>query len=110
MTPRLLAAGRVLSLERPLVMGIVNATPDSFSDEGELMTEDARLARGRALLAAGDRGPSGLRYVEVDWGDGSRTRHRNSSHVYKKGRYTLRVAAVDRADNRTVKTKALRIP
>ena len=60
--------------------------------------------------AAGDRGPSGLRYVEVDWGDGSRTRHRNSSHVYKKGRYTLRVAAVDRADNRTVKTKALRIP
>ena len=53
MTPRLLAAGRVLSLERPLLMGIVNATPDSFSDAGELTTTDARLARGRALLAAG---------------------------------------------------------
>jgi hypothetical protein len=60
--------------------------------------------------SASDRGPSGLRYVQVDWGDGSRTRHRNSSHVYKKGRYTLRVAAVDRADNKTVKSKALRIP
>lgn len=69
--------------------------------------------RGRRVSVssrAGDRGPSGLRYVEVDWGDGSRTRHRNSSHVYKKGRYTLRVSAVDRADNATVKSKALRIP
>jgi dihydropteroate synthase len=34
-------------------MGIVNATPDSFSDPGELPTAEARLARGRALLAAG---------------------------------------------------------
>ena len=69
--------------------------------------------RGRRVTvssSAGDRGPSGLRYVEIEWGDGSRTRHRNSSHVYKKGRYTLRVAAVDRADNATVKKKALRIP
>jgi dihydropteroate synthase len=47
------AAGRVLPRGRPLLMGIVNATPDSFSDEGELLTDDARLARGRALLAAG---------------------------------------------------------
>jgi dihydropteroate synthase len=34
-------------------MGIVNATPDSFSDGGELPDELARLARGRALLADG---------------------------------------------------------
>ena len=53
MTPRLQAAGRVLSLERPLLMGIVNATPDSFSDAGELPDAEARLARGRALLEAG---------------------------------------------------------
>jgi dihydropteroate synthase len=51
--PVLRAAGRVLPLERPLLMGIVNATPDSFSDGGELPTAEARLARGRALLAAG---------------------------------------------------------
>ena len=60
--------------------------------------------------SAGDRGPSGLRSVEIAWGDGSRTKHRNSSHVYKKGRYTLRVTAEDRAGNTTVKSKALRIP
>ncbi len=53
MTLRLQAAGRVLSLERPLLMGIVNATPDSFSDAGELPDAEARLARGRALLTAG---------------------------------------------------------
>jgi dihydropteroate synthase len=51
--PVLRAAGRVLRLERPLLMGIVNATPDSFSDEGELLTTEARVARGRELLAAG---------------------------------------------------------
>jgi dihydropteroate synthase len=34
-------------------MGIVNATPDSFSDAGELRDLDARLERARALVAAG---------------------------------------------------------
>ena len=54
MTPPVLrAAGRAVALERPLLMGIVNATPDSFSDEGELPDTGARLARGRALLADG---------------------------------------------------------
>jgi dihydropteroate synthase len=38
---------------RPLLMGIVNATPDSFSDAGELGDLEARVARGAALLEAG---------------------------------------------------------
>jgi dihydropteroate synthase len=38
---------------RPLLMGIVNATPDSFSDAGELPDLEARVARGSALLEAG---------------------------------------------------------
>jgi dihydropteroate synthase len=38
---------------RPLLMGIVNATPDSFSDAGEQLTLDARVAHGVALLEAG---------------------------------------------------------
>lgn len=42
-----------LSLARPLIMGVVNVTPDSFSDGGETMDADAAVARGRALLAAG---------------------------------------------------------
>ncbi len=42
-----------LSLARTLVMGVVNVTPDSFSDGGEALDSAAAIARGRALLAAG---------------------------------------------------------
>ncbi len=35
-----LADGRTLSLERPLVMGVLNVTPDSFSDGGRFSTPD----------------------------------------------------------------------
>ena len=38
---------------RPWLMGIVNATPDSFSDAGERRTLDARVALARELLDAG---------------------------------------------------------
>jgi dihydropteroate synthase len=38
---------------RPLLMGIVNATPDSFSDGGDHPTVEARVEHGAALLAAG---------------------------------------------------------
>ncbi len=48
------AAGRTLALgERPWLMGIVNASPDSFSDAGELADLDARVQRARTLLAQG---------------------------------------------------------
>lgn len=42
-----------LKLDRPLVMGIVNATPDSFSDGGEAYTFDAAVARGLAMVEQG---------------------------------------------------------
>jgi dihydropteroate synthase len=42
-----------LSLDRPLVMGIVNVTPDSFSDGGNFADPARALAAGRAMLAAG---------------------------------------------------------
>lgn len=42
-----------LDLSQPRVMGIVNATPDSFSDGGEAYTFEDAVARGRAMLAAG---------------------------------------------------------
>ncbi|WP_028063366.1 dihydropteroate synthase [Solirubrobacter soli] len=38
---------------RPLLMGILNATPDSFSDGRGDEPVSVRLARGRALVAAG---------------------------------------------------------
>jgi len=41
------------ALRRPLVMGIVNATPDSFSDGGRHAGVDAAVAHGLALVADG---------------------------------------------------------
>jgi dihydropteroate synthase len=38
---------------RPLVMGVVNVTPDSFSDGGAWFTPEAALAHGRRLLHEG---------------------------------------------------------
>lgn len=40
-------------LDRTLVMGVVNVTPDSFSDGGRFLAPDAAVAQGRALAAAG---------------------------------------------------------
>ncbi len=39
--------------ERPWLMGVLNATPDSFSDAGEHPTPTDRLRHGEALLHAG---------------------------------------------------------
>jgi dihydropteroate synthase len=44
---------RSLSLCRPLLMGVVNVTPDSFSDGGTHLDPDRAVAAGRALLEAG---------------------------------------------------------
>lgn len=46
-------AGGELSLARPRILGILNVTPDSFSDGGRFTTIDAALARAEALLEGG---------------------------------------------------------
>ncbi len=46
-------AGRPLALDRPRVMGIVNVTPDSFSDGGRHADAAAAIAHGLALVAEG---------------------------------------------------------
>ena len=52
-TPTLDCAGRALKLDRPRVIGIVNVTPDSFSDGGEHATTDAAIAHGLRLAEEG---------------------------------------------------------
>lgn len=42
-----------LSLARPLIMGVVNVTPDSFSDGGHFLLTAAAVARARQLIAEG---------------------------------------------------------
>jgi dihydropteroate synthase len=50
---QLRCAGRVLVLDRPVVMGVLNVTPDSFSDGGRHLDPDAALARAEQMLAEG---------------------------------------------------------
>jgi dihydropteroate synthase len=50
---RLLCAGRVLELDRPAVMGVLNVTPDSFSDGGRYLDPDAALAQAERMAAEG---------------------------------------------------------
>jgi dihydropteroate synthase len=52
-TPQLECAGRILRLDVPRVMGIVNVTPDSFADGGEHATTEAAIAHGLALAGEG---------------------------------------------------------
>jgi dihydropteroate synthase len=45
--------GFLLPLDRPLIMGVVNVTPDSFSDGGKFLDPQAAIAHGRRLIAEG---------------------------------------------------------
>lgn len=52
-SPQLDCAGRVLRLDRPRVLGIVNVTPDSFSDGGAHDTTEAAVAHGLRVAEEG---------------------------------------------------------
>lgn len=50
---RLPCGNRLLDLSRPHVMGILNVTPDSFSDGGRFAQRDAALRHAADMVAAG---------------------------------------------------------
>jgi dihydropteroate synthase len=50
-TPR--EAWAQLPVDRPLIMGVLNVTPDSFSDGGRWFEPECAVARGLALIEAG---------------------------------------------------------
>ncbi|MCR4339392.1 MAG: dihydropteroate synthase, partial [Gemmatimonadaceae bacterium] len=45
--------GRTIEIEKPVLLGIVNVTPDSFSDGGVAFSPDRAVARGLDLLQQG---------------------------------------------------------
>jgi dihydropteroate synthase len=51
--PHLAWDGGGLPLDRPRVMGILNVTPDSFSDGGRFLARDDALASARKMVAHG---------------------------------------------------------
>src|SRR5580765_748242 len=46
-------AWRTISLERPLVMAILNVTPDSFSDGGQYLSVEDALRQVEKMVAEG---------------------------------------------------------
>lgn len=50
---RLTCADRVLDVSRPVVMGVLNVTDDSFSDGGRYRSPDAALSHGRLMVDEG---------------------------------------------------------
>lgn len=53
MTMNLLCPGKALDLSRPVVMGVVNVTPDSFSDGGRFFAVESAVAHGLRLVGEG---------------------------------------------------------
>jgi dihydropteroate synthase len=51
--PASFALARLLSLGRTAVMGVLNVTPDSFSDGGHFLEPERALAQGRRLVSEG---------------------------------------------------------
>ena len=47
--------GGEVSLDKPVIIGIINVTPDSFSDGGHLPSADAAIEHGARLAADGAR-------------------------------------------------------
>ena len=45
--------GKLLNLENPVVMGILNLTPDSFSDGGKFNNMDSALKQTEKMLNDG---------------------------------------------------------
>ena len=72
--PPLVVRGRSVDLSRPALMGIVNATPDSFSDADEYPDVASRVARAVELVeqgatvvdVGGQSGITGVPEVEAD--------------------------------------------
>jgi dihydropteroate synthase len=52
-TPTWRLPGRTVALDRPFVLGVVNVTPDSFSDGGRFLAADAAVAHAERLLDEG---------------------------------------------------------
>lgn len=53
MTVKLTCGARTLDLSAPVVMGVLNVTPDSFSDGGRFARRDAALCQAEKMLSDG---------------------------------------------------------
>ncbi|WP_337865559.1 dihydropteroate synthase [Ignavibacterium sp.] len=52
-TPQFLIGEKIFSFDKPYLMGIVNVTPDSFSDGGKYFSEDSAVAHAIEMIDDG---------------------------------------------------------
>ncbi len=79
--------GNLISLDPPVIMGIMNVTPDSFSDGGELESESAILQRAGEMIG------EGAQILDIG-GYSSRPGARNISPEEETGRLIPAISAV----------------
>ncbi|PCJ42961.1 MAG: dihydropteroate synthase [SAR86 cluster bacterium] len=58
-------AGKIVDLETPKVMGVLNVTPDSFSDGGELLLDSGKLSIDKALQRAEVMYEAGATFIDI---------------------------------------------
>lgn len=76
-----------MQVNRPMIMGVVNVTPDSFSDGGRYLDHGAAVAHGRQIVA------EGADWVDVG-GESTRPRAEPVPAVEETGRVVPVVAAL----------------
>ncbi len=58
-------AGKIVDFNTPKVMGVLNVTPDSFSDGGELLLDSGKLSVDKALQRAEAMYEAGATFIDV---------------------------------------------
>jgi dihydropteroate synthase len=58
-------AGKIIDFSTPKVMGVLNVTPDSFSDGGELLLDSGKLSVDKALKRAEAMYEAGATFIDV---------------------------------------------
>lgn len=58
-------SGKIVDLESPKVMGVLNVTPDSFSDGGELLLDSGKLSIDKALKRAEIMCEAGATFIDI---------------------------------------------
>ncbi len=81
--------GRSLVLDRPFIVGVLNVTPDSFSDGGRYDTIDRALAHAERLVA------EGADLLDVG-GESTRPNAREIDAAEERGRVEPVIAALRR--------------
>ena len=70
---------RLLAKKRPLVMGVLNVTPDFFSDGGRFLDPPAAIAHAQRLIAEGaDILDIGAEFDAAVWRRGARAARRRA--------------------------------